>query len=217
MLAFLEAVPRGAVAVTSLAELRSQCRIAKEQLSYQSRTELRGAAPGDTVTLTRADLAELMSDALDGLIDALLRLLWHNRLHPAQLAAVLTMGGGARIPFVAQRLSAALKTPVVAVPRGQLTGTVAQGPPARSCRDETWHAVVTSVADPTAPVAGESPADGCRPRLRFECLGLVVYAATLLVVVAIIGLVISVHADMRGAAVSGTPPVLHSTPGQPAH
>ena len=45
-------------------------------------------------------------------------------MHPAELAAVATVGGGARIPVVTQRLSESLRSPVTTTPDAQTVAAV---------------------------------------------------------------------------------------------
>lgn len=95
VLANLNSEPSGTAAVAALSQLREQCRIAKEQLSYQSATSL----PGRSIRLTRAELESVVSGPLNGLLDALLDLLRRNGIHPAQLAALVTVGGELACPL----------------------------------------------------------------------------------------------------------------------
>ncbi|MFN3005740.1 Hsp70 family protein [Mycolicibacterium wolinskyi] len=137
VLADLDAEPSGTAAVATLIRLREQCRIAKERLSYQSATGLVGPEPGRTIRLTRAELEAVVAEPLDRVIDALLDLMRRTGIHPAQLAALVTVGGGARIPVVTQRLSEALRMPVTTVPQAQVIGAVGAGLLARRGQDET--------------------------------------------------------------------------------
>ncbi|WP_396899745.1 Hsp70 family protein, partial [Mycolicibacterium sp.] len=123
VLANLDSEPSGTAAVAALSQLREQCRIAKEQLSYQSATSL----PGRSIRLTRAELESVVSGPLNGLLDALLDLLRRNGIHPAQLAALVTVGGGARMPIVTQRLSETFRMPVTTVPQAQVIAAVGAG------------------------------------------------------------------------------------------
>ena len=63
----------GTMAVGALARLRDQSRQAKERLSAQTSTELTAELPGyhSDVRVTRAELENLISDPLTGVIDAL--------------------------------------------------------------------------------------------------------------------------------------------------
>ncbi|MGV0746233.1 Hsp70 family protein [Mycolicibacterium sp. XJ870] len=137
VLAALDAEPSGTAAVAALTRLREQCRTAKEQLSHQSAAGLIGPVPGSTIRLTRAELEAVVAEPLAGVIDALLDLLRRNGIHPAALSALVTVGGGARIPVVTQRLSEALRMPVTTVPQAQVIAAVGAGLLARRGEDET--------------------------------------------------------------------------------
>jgi hypothetical protein len=122
VLADLEIDPSSTSAVVALTRVRDECRIAKERLSYQTATGLRAPLPGSqsTVRLTRAELEALLRDPLDGVIAALEDTLQRNNIARAHLAAIATVGGGARIPLVTQRLSEVTRIPVITTPRSQL-------------------------------------------------------------------------------------------------
>nr|WP_273733536.1 Hsp70 family protein [Mycolicibacterium septicum] len=135
VLSNLDAEPAGTAAVTALARLREQCRTAKEELSDQSATSLTGA--GSAIRLTRAELDAVVEEPLGGVIETLLDLLRRNGIHPAQLAALVTVGGGARIPLVTQRLSEAFRMPVTTVPQAQVIAAVGAALLGRRGADET--------------------------------------------------------------------------------
>lgn len=148
----LEAEPAGTAAVTTLARLRDECRDAKERLSDQSATSLAGV--GSAMRLTRAELDAVIDQPLGGVVEALLDLLRRNGIHPAQLAALVTVGGGARIPLVTQRLSSAFRLPVTTVPQAQVIAAVGAGLLARRGADET--ATQVAVGPVAAPVAASA-------------------------------------------------------------
>ena len=124
------------MAVGALARLLDQSQQAKERLSAQTSTELTAQLPGyhSDIRVTRAELENLISDPLTGVIDALGEMLQRNRIPAASLSAVATVGGGAAIPLVTQRLSEQFRVPVVTTPRPALTTAAgaallaAQGP-----------------------------------------------------------------------------------------
>ncbi|MFS0900750.1 Hsp70 family protein, partial [Mycolicibacterium litorale] len=151
VLADLDVDPNGTSAVASLASLREQCRDAKERLSVQTATALAG--PHATVRLTRPELEALLAAPLAGLVDAVFDLLHRNQLVPAQLAAVVTVGGGARIPLVTEELSRALRLPVITGPFAQVAA--AAGAELLAARGVERDAVTTiaPAADEPATVA----------------------------------------------------------------
>ena len=106
--------PSATSAVTALGRVREQCRIAKEQLSLETATGFTGPLPGaqQTVRLTRGELESALREPLDGFIAVLADTLERNGLSPSNLAALVTVGGGARIPVVTQRLSEEFRMPV---------------------------------------------------------------------------------------------------------
>jgi actin-like ATPase involved in cell morphogenesis len=114
--------PDATAAIGQLAQLREECRQAKEFLSTQTITELAVELPGyrSSVQVTRAELEALIQDRLSGVISAFDDMLARNNIGWTNLAAVATVGGGASIPLVAQRLSSKTATPVVTAPQPAL-------------------------------------------------------------------------------------------------
>lgn len=107
--------PASTAAVGQLGDLREQCRLAKERLSTDVVTDI-AAELGErscSFTLRRDDLEDLMADRLTGFIYAFDDMLVRYRKSWADLAAVVTVGGGAHIPLVAERLSVHGRTPVL--------------------------------------------------------------------------------------------------------
>ena len=115
--------PAGTSMVGSLTRLRDECRQAKERLSDETATAIVVDVPGleSTVRMTRMELDDLIDEPLDEFVAALLDTLERNRIPLAGISAVATVGGGARIPLVTQRLSEHLRTAVVTTPQPQLT------------------------------------------------------------------------------------------------
>lgn len=227
----LDAEPAGTAAVTALGRLRDECRNAKEQLSDQAVAGL--ATPGGAIRLTRAELDAVVDRPLGGVIDAMLDLLRRNGIHPAQLAALVTIGGGARIPLVTQRLSSTFRLPVTTVPQAQVIAAVGAGLLARRGADEpatqvacaappAVSALAWSASDEIAEIAEFVPEsvtdDSARPEFVFteppvaapvrglpwyRRGGVVAYAAVFLAVVGTVGMVLSARADRLDAAASG--------------
>lgn len=114
--------PASTAAVGSLSALRDECRQAKESLSTEDTTEVRADLPGfaSTVQLSRAELQGLIQPSLDTVLDAVTETLQRNQIPVDRLTAVATVGGGAAIPFVAQRLSERFGVPVITAPRPAL-------------------------------------------------------------------------------------------------
>lgn len=98
----------------AVARLRRECTAAKERLSSDTETRIDVRLPGvvTDVRLTRAELEEAVRPAVLQTVDALTRALDTAGVAPADLADVLLVGGSARIPLVAQLVSAGLGRPV---------------------------------------------------------------------------------------------------------
>jgi hypothetical protein len=124
LLAELDADPARTSAVAALTGFRAHCRAAKERLSHQTATGLPGPVPGSTLRLTRTELEALLQEPLDGLLDAIDDTLRRAGILPSSLAGVATVGGGARIPLVTQRLSQALRMPVTTTPDAQTVAAI---------------------------------------------------------------------------------------------
>ncbi|MBU9762699.1 Hsp70 family protein [Mycobacterium sp. TNTM28] len=114
--------PAGTAAVGSLTRLRAECRQAKERLSAETATAIPTELPGfhADVRVTRPELDQLVSAPLAGLLDAIEDTLQRNNIAVSSVTAVATVGGGAAIPLVTQRLSERLRAPVVTTPQPAL-------------------------------------------------------------------------------------------------
>ena len=104
--------PQNAVA---LARLRQDCVLAKESLSVDTETVIPVFLPGRNfdVRITRADFEKLIRAQIESTIGALSRTLRSARVSPAELSAVLLVGGSSRIPLVAEMVSQELGRPIV--------------------------------------------------------------------------------------------------------
>nr|WP_231120023.1 DUF3060 domain-containing protein [Mycobacterium colombiense] len=107
--------PGSTAGVGQLVELKEQCRAAKERLSTDMATDITAVLGGRScsLTLTQDDLEQLIQDRLTGFIYAFDDMLVRYRKSWSDLAAVVTVGGGARIPFVTERLSMHGRTPIL--------------------------------------------------------------------------------------------------------
>lgn len=107
----------GTAAVVQLGLLKERCREAKERLSTDAVTELAVELAGTstTIRLTRDTFDDLIQDRLTGFIYAFDDMLARNKASWTDLAAVVTVGGGASIPLVTQRLSFHARLPVLTV------------------------------------------------------------------------------------------------------
>ncbi|MCV7416884.1 Hsp70 family protein [Mycolicibacterium litorale] len=167
--------PAGTAAVGSLARLRDECRQAKERLSAETATAVPVELPGvhSDIRVTRPELEQLISEPLGGLLNAIEDTLQRNHIPPANVSAVATVGGGAAIPLVTQRLSERLRAPVVTTPESQLNVAAGAALVANQSADADAPTGMAPAADaPTglAPAAwaagaaglaaGETAADG---------------------------------------------------------
>lgn len=175
----------GTAAVGPLTRLREECRLAKERLSTETATDIPVDLPGTRaqVRLTRSELESVIAPALAGFLDGLGDALGRNRIPAASLAAVATVGGGAQIPVISQRLSEALRVPVITTAAPGLTAAAGAALLAArvSAPDAPTSIAVPAADAPTslAPAAwasstagraaGESAADGS-PSATFRAL-----------------------------------------------
>ncbi|HEX3285762.1 MAG TPA: Hsp70 family protein [Mycobacterium sp.] len=118
-----DADPSGTAMVGSLARLRDECRRAKERLSDETATGIVVDLPGleTTVRMTRMELDDLIDGQLSEFVAVLVDTLDRHRVSLASISAVATVGGGARIPLITQRLSEHLRSTVITTAVPQLT------------------------------------------------------------------------------------------------
>jgi hypothetical protein len=164
----------GTSALGPLQRLRGQCGGAKERLSSSSVTTLTADLPGyrGEIRLTRTELEEQIRSPLDGFVGVLRDAVDRNGVHPADLVAVASTGGGARIPMVTTTLSERFRVPVITTPRPDLAAAsgaamrAAWGPADdrsttmaapvfadADARSQTFRALAWSEADDIPPVA----------------------------------------------------------------
>jgi molecular chaperone DnaK (HSP70) len=146
-----QADPSGTAMVGSLVRLRDECRRAKERLSAETATAVVADLPGHRadIRVTRTELEDLMQAPLAEFIAVLEETLERYGVPAARVSAVATVGGGARIPLITQRLSEHLRAPVVTTPHPQLTA--AEGAALIAHRGRVVDAA--TALTPTAPAA----------------------------------------------------------------
>ena len=154
-------------AIGSLWRLRAQCRGAKERLSTATVTSMPVELPefrGD-IRLTRTELDDLLRAPLAEFVNVLSDTLQRNGVHPANLSAVASVGGGAGIAAVTTTLSDTLRVPVITTARsGQSPAVGAALRALRGPADDTATAmapaalVSASAATPVAADPGPVPA-----------------------------------------------------------
>jgi molecular chaperone DnaK (HSP70) len=146
-----DADPSGTAMVESLVRLRDECRRAKERLSGSTATAVVADLPDHRVDLrvTRTELEDLMAAPLSEFLAVLGETLERYGVPAASVSAVATVGGGARIPLITQRLSEHLRAPVVTTLHPQLTA--AEGAALIAHRGRVADTATTLT--PTAPAA----------------------------------------------------------------
>ncbi len=161
--------PAATAAVGSLSQLREQCRLAKEQLSAGTAAVLRAELPGYTsdVRVTRPELNRLIDAPLGGLLAAVDDVLQRNQVPLSAVSAAVTVGGGATIPLITQRLSERFRVPVVTTPEPQLAiaagaavmSALSAGPDAATGMAPAAAEAPTGLAPTMGWVAGAAAAD----------------------------------------------------------
>ena len=159
VLAELDVDPSNTSAVVELTRVREQCRTAKEQLSFDTATGFTAPLPGphSTVRVTRGELEALIRDPLEGVITVVEETLQRNNIARTALVALATMGGGARIPLVTQRLSEALRLPVTTTSQPEAIAAVGaalmarRGPEDRAATGLATLAPAAAAPDRPAP------------------------------------------------------------------
>lgn len=152
----------GTSAIGSLTRLRAQCRTAKERLSTTPVAALAADLPGrhGEIRVTRRELDEAMHQPLAGFVAELQDALQRNGVRPGDLAAVVTTGGGARIPLVTTMLSEHFRVPVITAPHPELAAAIGAGVGAAR---GTVVDGLTSVAPAAGVVAAASAPTGLAP------------------------------------------------------
>lgn len=112
VLAGLDPAAPGVLA--ALSRLRRECVEAKEALSSDSETTIPVLLPGfqQQVRLVRSEFEALIEEPVRETVDALEESLAQLELEPADLTAVLLIGGSSRIPLVAELISEQLDRPI---------------------------------------------------------------------------------------------------------
>ena len=143
--------PSSTAMVGSLVRLRDECRRAKERLSASTATPVAAELPGHRadIRVTRTELEDLMQAPLSEFLALLDEPLERYGVPAASVSAVATVGGGARIPLITQRLSENLRAPVVTTPHPQFTA--AEGAALIAHRGRVVD--TTTALTPTAPAA----------------------------------------------------------------
>jgi hypothetical protein len=117
----------GTSAIGALTHLRVQCRGAKERLSTSSVTALLVDVPGHRgeVRLTRTELDDAVRQPVAEFAGVLQDTLERNGVR--ELAAVASVGGGARIPIITTALSEHFRVPVITHGQPELAAAIGGG------------------------------------------------------------------------------------------
>jgi hypothetical protein len=117
----------GTSAIGSLSQLRMQCRGAKERLSTASVTSLVADLPGHhgEVRLTRNELDDAIRQPVADFAAVLRDTLERNGVR--EMAAVASVGGGARIPIVTTTLSEQFRVPIITSAQPELAAAIGGG------------------------------------------------------------------------------------------
>ncbi|MGH3521550.1 MAG: Hsp70 family protein, partial [Mycobacterium sp.] len=142
----------GTTPVGSLSRRLDECRRAKEQLSAATVTVVPAEMPGvgEDVRLSRTELEALIFEPLDRFVTAVEEELRRTGVHPARLAAVATVGGGACIPLVTERLERRLQAPVVTTPEPVFSAAIGAA---------VFAEQQLAASHPAGPAAANPPAD----------------------------------------------------------
>ncbi|MCV7151560.1 Hsp70 family protein, partial [Mycolicibacterium pyrenivorans] len=148
----------GTSAIDSLGRQRAQCRVAKEQLSTGAVASITVDAPGGRtdVRITRDELDALLHPPLREFAEVMQTTLERNGIRPGGVAAIASIGGGARMPAATTALSERFRVPIVTTAHPELTAAIGAGLHAvRATAQEG----MTSAAPAALPIAGaaESP------------------------------------------------------------
>jgi molecular chaperone DnaK len=152
--------------LAAVAELRRECTAAKEALSHDTEVLVPVALPGTRtqVRVGRAEFEEMIRPAVTETVEAMRRAVDAAGTTPAELAALVLVGGSSRIPLVSQLLSEAFGRGVTVA--ADPLGVVAVGAALLARGDPGTLPVVsgTPVADLAAPGARPMGPDGTGDR-----------------------------------------------------
>jgi Hsp70 protein len=154
-------------AIGSLSRLRAQCRGAKERLSTAAVTSLVAELPGhrSDVRLTRNELDEAIRAPLGDFVGVVQETLERSGIQSADLVAVASAGGGARIPIITTTLSEQFRVPVITTGQPELAAAIGGGlKAARGTVDEG----MTSMAAAPGAVGAAAAATAMAPEVDLQ-------------------------------------------------
>ncbi|MGJ6123581.1 Hsp70 family protein [Mycolicibacterium sp. Y3] len=144
----------GTSAIGSLTRLRMACRTAKEQLSGAAAASVAVDLPGHRtqVRITRDELDAGLRAPLADFLAVLQDTLQRSGIRSADVVAVASVGGGARIPAVTAALSERFRAPVVTMPQPELAAAIGAGIRAARGPADDGATAVAPLAAMAAPV-----------------------------------------------------------------
>jgi Hsp70 protein len=157
----------GTSAIGSLSRLRAQCRGAKERLSTAAVTSLVAELPGhrSEMRITRNELDEAIRAPIAEFVGVVQETVERNGIQAADLVAVASVGGGARIPIITTTLSEHFRVPVITTGQPELTAAVGGGlRAARGTVDEGATSMAAAPGVAAAAAAATAMAPGVDPQ-----------------------------------------------------
>ncbi|MDQ1054823.1 molecular chaperone DnaK [Arthrobacter sp. SORGH_AS 212] len=149
--------------LAALSRLRRECVEAKEALSSDSETTIPVLLPGyqQQVRLVRSEFEALIEEPVRETVDALEESLAQLKLAPADLTAVLLIGGSSRIPLVAELISEQLDRPIAvdADPKSSICLGAAVSAVHSRAAAERAAAPASEDAKLPVPASGDEPLD----------------------------------------------------------
>jgi Hsp70 protein len=159
----------GTSAIGSLTRLRGQCRGAKERLSTAAVTSLAVELPGHRtdVRLTRDELDDAIRQPLTDFVGVVQETVDRSGIRGADLVAVASVGGGARMPIITTTLSEQFRVPVITAANPELTAAIGGG--LKAVRGTVEEGMTSMAAAPAA--AGAAAATAMAPEAQPEEMG----------------------------------------------
>ena len=155
-------------AVAAVARLRRDCVEAKETLSSDTDAAIPVLLPTvqTQVRLTRAEFEAMVRPAIADTIAALSRSLRSANVEPADVSAVLLVGGSSRIPLVAQMISSELGRPVAVNAHPKHSVALGAAVAAAAAQGTETAEVSPPAEEPSAPPPDEPSPPRAEPARR---------------------------------------------------
>jgi YVTN family beta-propeller protein len=210
--ALAELDPSDPAALAALARLRAECVAAKEALSDDTETSVAVVLPAlqTQIRLTRSELEDMIRPTLTETTSVLSRTLRSGGVEPAQVKAVLLVGGSSRIPLVGQLVAAEMGRPValdVHPKHAVALGAALAAAGANKAPAPQAPPPAAAPPPPAPPVAAAAPVvtpGGARRRPTPVLLGA---GAAILAVVVVVALLVANRGGGTAAASKANPEV----------